>query len=574
MTSNVEVSFIWSALDGEHRQRSIGFKNYLDSQLSDTRRMEWDNGDVGWQVYATPQQAGRLMRVKTADPEYRLNELTKAYGLTIHIQGDGKPTHDLEAEGNGQFMQIKDDVISNLMGTDGRLAISKKETPESVLEMLRLNATSKRPKPKPMPIPEEPESFIIDEKPDDGAERPRGFQAKATPEANGIDKTVSKTASKTESKPKPVQEPMRATVHVFDTEKARAIVPRQDVCKGFPPPGEVSALAGKAGVGKTSLIMHYVAEATKKGHRALIWSFDMAYDFLCQYLLAYGAVSEHVTVIDGTATFSALTEQIENIKELLGDKDAPLLFVPDPFVDMFGTCSGEFMYNERTEREAEFNPNDQLSWVRAFCWFLPFVRENRLSVLGTCHPAKGIYGHDLPHSAKLQGYLHSWSILYRHGMNMRGFPEQWLVEALKRGKKGSRLIYNGKGRGGHGLQHVTFEYGEQVDKKVLNPNVTYVPSVIDSWTDLEEEDFEQDEFDTSTGKGGVKTFSDDTIIGTILEEADESNSVSTYDLRRKLKIADNDSLTIELLYGQLHRLRDEKKLEKKQYGRGCQWKAL
>ena len=157
---------------------------------------------------------------------------------------------------------------------------------------------------------------------------------------------------------------------------------------------------------------------------------------------------------------------------------------------------------------------------------------------------------------------------------MRGFPEQWLIDALNRGKKGARLLYNGKGRGGHGLQHVTFEYGEQVDKGVLNPNVIYVPSVIDSWTDLKEEDFEQDELDTSTGKGKIKTFSDGTIIETILEEADESNSVGTYDLRRKLKIADNDTLTIETLYGQLHRLADEKKLEKKQYGKGSQWKAL
>ena len=342
-------------------------------------------------------------------------------------------------------------------------------------------------------------------------------QFRRTPEqpkqkANGViktfDKTVSKNIDKTESEPKPDEERLRAIVHVFEIEKARAIVPRKDVCKGFPPPGEVSALAGKAGVGKTSLIMHYVSEATKEGHRALIWSFDMAYDFLCQYLLAYGAVDQHVKVIDGPATFQKLTEEIEKLKQL-GGKDTPLLFVPDPFVDMFGTCSGEFMYNERTEREAEFNPNDQLSWVRAFAWFLPWVRKNRLSVLGTCHPAKGVYGHELPHSAKLQGYLHAWSILYRKGGNMRGFPEQWLIRALEQGKAGARLVYNGKGRGGHGYQHATFEYGEEVDKKVLNSNVTYKPSVIDNWTELEEEDFDKDEFDTSTGKGGVKTFSDD-----------------------------------------------------------------
>ena len=401
----------------------------------------------------------------------------------------------------------------------------------------------------------------------------KGFNKKANDvsKPNGVSSAngVSETVDKGDSEPEPAKEPVRAVVHIFETDKARAIVPRQDVSLGFPPPGEVSALAGKAGVGKTSLIMHYVAEATKKGCRAVVWTFDMAYDFLVQYMLAYGAVNKSILVIDGPTSFEGLNNMIQGFR-VLGDKDAPLLFVPDPFVDMFGSCSGEFMFNERNKKEAEFNPNDQLSWVRAFNWLLPWVRKNNLSVLGTCHPAKGSYGHELPHSAKLQGYLHAWHILYRKGMNMRAFPEQWLIEKLEDGKDGTRLLFNGKNRGGKGLDHFTFQYGDEIDKELLNPNVTYVPSAIDNWTELEE-DFEKDEFDISTGKGGVKTISESTIIEAILEKAEP---IGTYDLRRKLKIDDNDILAQDLLYGQLHRLADEKKLEKKQYGKGCQWKAL
>ena len=273
----------------------------------------------------------------------------------------------------------------------------------------------------------------------------------------------------------------------FVPENARQVIPPADVTKWFPPVGEVNVIAGKPNVGKTSLLLDAVTKASHQNLPTLILSYDMRHEFLYQYLLAYEAKAEMVSIIDQPVSLHVIEDAIKtrNIK----------LLVADPLLDFFGVAADRFMINPLNGNEMEFLPDQQLSWVKAFRWMRPWLEEYGLSTLGTLHCAKGKFGHDLPHSTKLPAYLWNWWILYRKGISMVGFPEKWLADALESGNKNTRMIFQGKARQADGVEHQMYLLGDQVDKALLNPAVTFVPRLLTGWETPEEADWTNNDGD-------------------------------------------------------------------------------
>ena len=279
--------------------------------------------------------------------------------------------------------------------------------------------------------------------------------------------------------------PEKSEFYRFDATKMADLSVPQDLTEWFPPIGESSVICGKPGAGKTSLLMHAIADATKRGLKVLVWSFDMRHEFLAQYLAAYGAKSEHVIIVDQVI-------ELGKIESLIVEEKIDC-FVPDPFLDFFGVAASRFMTNPLTGKEQEFNPDQQYCWVKAFSWFRQWAKILNISVLGTLHSAKGKYGHDLPHSGKLPAYLWKWWILYRKGFDMRAHPERWLVAHLERGEEDTRLLYNGKVRGSSEIRHMLYNFGEEADEAILTPGIAMKPRAIVNISHPKENDKDEDD---------------------------------------------------------------------------------
>ena len=216
---------------------------------------------------------------------------------------------------------------------------------------------------------------------------------------------------------------------------------RPETVGTFAPRGEVALLAAKAGTGKSCLTLARIAEISKQGFKTLYLSGDMNLVDMRPHLMANKTVLSNFRAIDDLTLLTG-----DWLNEIMKDW-RPDLIVMDGFIDCISCLAGEFMYDRQTKKMGKFDPNnDPMTWVKVFGWLKPWAKHWNVSIFGMVHPAKDRFGHDLPHSSKLQGYLHRWDMLYRKGSNMKGFQYSAVAELLDGSPEGTRLEWNGKRR--------------------------------------------------------------------------------------------------------------------------------
>ena len=223
----------------------------------------------------------------------------------------------------------------------------------------------------------------------------------------------------------------------------------------FAPRGEIALLAAKAGTGKSCLTLARIAEITNLGFKVLYLSGDMNLVDMRPHLAANGTNLNNFRAIDDLTLLNDkwLLEVMREWK--------PDLIVMDSFIDCLACLASEFMWDSQTQKMGKFDPNcDPMTWVKVFGWLKPWARKWNVSVYGLVHPAKDRFGHDLPHSSKLQGYLHRWDMLYRKGSNMKGFPYSAVARILDDSPDGTRIEWNGKRRRNTERMHTMYNLVE------------------------------------------------------------------------------------------------------------------
>lgn len=276
------------------------------------------------------------------------------------------------------------------------------------------------------------------------------------------------------------------TVHLPD--EAKKIIPSKPLSLLFPPIGEINVVAGQENSGKTSLLINEVVKVSNDkgavaGVNVLVMSYDLRYEFLSQYLLAYQCEPNRVIVVDKPKTWDYMESLIK--------KYSINAVVLDSMLDFFSTYSSLYLTNKEG-KEMDFDPDKQLSWVRAFGWFIPIMQRLRLSVLGVLHAPKGRFAHGLPHSSKLGGYLWNYWILYRKGRDMKAHPCRWLVENFEHANKRTQMLFQGRERLGE-IKHWFYEYGEEVERSLLNDKVDFVPRKLVNWQRQDEDNYDRED---------------------------------------------------------------------------------
>ena len=319
-------------------------------------------------------------------------------------------------------------------------------------------------------------------------------------------------------------------IHLRD--KAKQIVPSKPLSRLFPPIGEVNVVAGQENSGKTSLLMNEVMTVTKGqgsaglgGVNVLILSYDLRYEFLSQYLLAYQCQDNTVIVIDRPKSWEYIQKIIE--------KYYINAVVLDSMLDFFSTYSSIFLGEGN-----DFDPDKQLSWVKAFSWLMPILQNCHLSVLGVLHVPKGRFAHGLPHSSKLGGYLWNWYVLYRKGRDMQSFPMRWLAERFDNASKRTQMLYQGRERLGE-IKHWFYEYGDEVDRSLLNDKVDFVPRKLVNWIwQQEDEEFGGENEHHMTGRLSAIPSGDD-LIAKLINNFDTGSWLSFSKIAEKLNARDD-----------------------------------
>ena len=397
-----------------------------------------------------------------------------------------------------------------------------------------------------------------------GPERPERTISK-TDQADS--KATNDTATKTEAESETVVDILNDddgfTIHL--QEEARKIVPSKPLSRLFPPIGEINVIAGQENSGKTSLIMDEVVQVSEKvvgaktGVNVLILSYDLRYEFLSQYLLAYGCKDNRILVIDKPKSWEYIEEKIE--------KYSINALVLDSMLDFFSTYSPLFLGQGKDGRDTDFDPDKQLSWVKAFSWFLPFIQEHNLSVIGVLHAPKGKYAHGLPHSAKLGGYLWNWYCLYRKGRELVKFPARWLLERFDGANKNTQMLFQGRERLGL-LKHWFYEYGDEVDRSLLNEKVDFVPRKLVNWIWQQEDDdcYELDDDEHHmTGRLSAIPSGDD-LIAKLINNFDVGSWLSFSKIADKVSARDDQRKA--MLMFRLRELVAENRLQEKIYRKG------
>lgn len=276
----------------------------------------------------------------------------------------------------------------------------------------------------------------------------------------------------------------------------------------FAPRGEIALLAAKAGTGKSCLTLARIAEISLIGFKTLYLSGDMNLVDMRPHLMANRTDLNNFRAIDDlTVLTSGWLDHIMKTWQ-------PDLIVMDSFIDCLSCLASEFMWDEQTQKMGKFDPNsDPMTWVRVFGWLKPWARYWNTSVYGLVHPAKDRFGHDLPHSSKLQGYLHRWDILYRKGSDMRGFHLSAVIRILAESPEGTRIEWNGKRRRNTERMHTMYGL-EPANLELLAPED--VDEKIMTMTDVRE--FEDtDAFLKQAGEDIIDTDDDNTPEGPVLK---------------------------------------------------------
>ena len=287
---------------------------------------------------------------------------------------------------------------------------------------------------------------------------------------------------------------------------------RPEAIGKFAPRGEIALLAARAGTGKSCLTLARIAEISKQGYRSLYLSGDMNLVDMRPHLMANGTVSKNFRAIDDLTLLTA------GWLNTIMHEYQPDLIVMDSFIDCLSCLASEFMYDHQTKKMGKFDPNsDPMTWVKVFGWLKPFARHWNVSIFGMVHPAKERFGHDLPHSSKLQGYLHRWDILYRKGSNMKGFQYGSVVSQLEQSPEGTRLEWNGKRRRNtermhtmYGLQEVNTDllhHDDRNEKIMTMTNVKEYADVEDLLRDSDDDYYHNDH--VGQGLGEVFNLSSD-----------------------------------------------------------------
>ena len=399
----------------------------------------------------------------------------KALGLTLIHEMRGQVNAIDLYNGNGAHVLDYQNKVNDLENFIKQYGIQKVTTPEQLEKLVDKFIGG-------------PERTISKTDQDDSkATNDKATTTEANPEAEG------------EAQTDILNDDVGIEVHL--PEEAKKIVPSKPLSRLFPPIGEINVIAGQENSGKTSLIINEVVNVTKNaeavgaknGVNVLVMSYDLRYEFLSQYLLAYQCGPNRVIVVDRPKSWECIEGLIE--------KYYVNALVLDSMLDFFSTYSPLFLGASKDGRDADFDPDKQLSWVKAFSWFLPFIQEHNLSVIGVLHAPKGKYAHGLPHSAKLGGYLWNWYCLYRKGRSMEKFPARWLAERFDGANKNTQMLFQGRERLGI-LKHWFYEYGDEVDRNLLNEKVDFVPRKLVNWSWQQEDDAEggESEFDFTLGK--------------------------------------------------------------------------
>ena len=240
---------------------------------------------------------------------------------------------------------------------------------------------------------------------------------------------------------------------------------RADAVGDFGLRGTISLLAGKAGTGKSCLTLARVADVTRENMKVLYLSGDMNLVDMRPHLMANEAALDNVYVIDDLSLLNSewLLSMMHRFR--------PDLVVMDAFIDCLACLTTDFLYDPDSGRIGKFDPNgDPLTWVKVFAWLRPWAIHWKVAVYGLVHPAKSHLGHELPHSSKLQGYLHRWDMLYKQGSNMKGFECRAAVDWLDEvGHDTRRLEFNGKRRSAVERMHTSYDL-KVADIDLLHPD--------------------------------------------------------------------------------------------------------
>lgn len=136
MSNNIEVRFVWSPLDGDQKEQSIKFRDHFLRIASDTRIVNWDNGNVGVQI----ECSGYLV---TCRGDYRFDYLREQFGLqTIFMDSDYcEPDFSVDSINELNMIELDNDLLSEVAGWDrilGKYLNSDQDTDYAALALTNM----------------------------------------------------------------------------------------------------------------------------------------------------------------------------------------------------------------------------------------------------------------------------------------------------------------------------------------------------------------------------------------------------------------------------------------------------
>ena len=240
----------------------------------------------------------------------------KALGLTLIHEMRGQVTTIDLYNGDGAHLRNEQDKVNDLENFIKQYGEQKVTTPEQLTVLV--------------------DKFI------GGPERTISKTDQADGKATNDKATATATDAKTEAEGEAQTDILNDDdgIEVHLPEEAKKIVPSKPLSRLFPPVGEINVIAGQENSGKTSLIINEVVNVTKNaeavgaknGVNVLVMSYDLRYEFLSQYLLAYQCGPNRVIVVDRPKSWECIEEKIE--------KYSINALVLDSMLDFFSTYKG------------------------------------------------------------------------------------------------------------------------------------------------------------------------------------------------------------------------------------------